>query len=311
MAPQARYWLLTIPFDKHPIQPSTKDDLVYIKGQQERGATGYHHWQLLAVFSKKLRTSAVKRYFCREAHCEPSRSEAANEYVWKEDTRVEGTQFEIGSLPLHRNNKNDWDKIYEDAKSGDIDNIPKDIVVRHYNSLKRIRVDNMQPCWRHDIKVTVYWGGTGIGKSRRAFHEAGDLGDVYIKDPNSKWWDGYRGQSSVIIDEFVGNIGISHLLRWFDRYPCNVETKGYSQPLLATTFYVTSNLSPRDWYPDAAMAHHDALSRRILEFHMMEPWVPLELDNILSPSNLTEDTEENVHTISDDDVDSLFSLLLT
>jgi len=33
-------------------------------------------------------------------HWELSRSDAAAEYVWKEDTRVPGTQFEFGSRPF-------------------------------------------------------------------------------------------------------------------------------------------------------------------------------------------------------------------
>jgi len=35
--------------------------------------------------------------------------------------------------------------------------------------------------------------------------------------------DGYRGQEHVVFDEFRGGIDISHVLRWFDRYPVIVE----------------------------------------------------------------------------------------
>lgn len=285
MVAQARYWLLTIPVAHLANEPELSGDLVYLKGQQEIGEGGLHHWQLLAVFSKKLRLAAVKRHFCPQAHCEPSRSEAANTYVWKDDTSVSGTRFEHGTLPISRARKTDWDAVYNSAVSGDINNIPKDILIRNYSAIKRIRVDNCQPPFRDNVIVNVYWGESGIGKTRRAWHEAGPVEDVYIKNPNTKWWDGYRGQKTVIIDEFVGRIDISYILTWFDRYPAMVEVKGYSTPLLATTFFITSNVDPRDWYTEINSAQRDGLMRRILITKMVFPWQPPRND--ISSSDLT------------------------
>ena len=53
------------------------------------------------------------------------------------------------------------------------------------------------------------------------------------KDPRTKFWDGYRNQENVVIDEFRGAIDIAHILRWFDRYPVIVEVKGSSVVLSA------------------------------------------------------------------------------
>lgn len=288
MVAQARYWLLTIPTLTYPNEPTLSGDLVYLKGQKEQGSeSGYEHWQVLAVFGKKQRLRGVKQHFCDTAHCEPSRSEAANEYVWKEDTRVPGTQFEHGALPISRARKADWDRVYSDAVAGEFNNIPKDILIRNYSAIKRIRVDNCQPPVRPDISVNVYWGESGIGKTRRAWHEAGAVEDVYIKNPNTKWWDGYRGQKTVIIDEFIGRIDISYILTWFDRYPALVEVKGYSTPLLATTFFVTSNVDPRDWYTEINSAQKDGLMRRLGITKMVFPWTPPREDELLPYPNLT------------------------
>jgi len=274
--PQARYWLLTIPVQHLATIPQPNNELVYVKGQQEIGAQGLHHWQALAVFSKKVRLATVKRNFCPQAHCEPSRSEAANEYVWKEETRVPDTQFELGQLPKSRARPADWDAVYNDAKAGQFDNIPKDILIRNYSSLKRIRVDNVIPPERENITVNVYWGKSGIGKTRRAWHEAKALTtDVYVKNPNTKWWDGYRGQQVVLIDEFVGRIDISYILKWLDRYPDIVEVKGYSTPLLATTFFITSNVDPTEWYNEINREQKNGLLRRLGNVgEMLEEWTP-------------------------------------
>ena len=130
---KARYWLLTIPHaDFTPFLPGS---LVYIRGQLERGEqTGYLHWQLLAVFPSQQRLAAVKRIFGPTVHAEPSRSDAADAYVWKPDTRVDGTQFELGTKPFHRNEAKDWEAIRCAAMSGRLDQIPPDVFVQHYRS---------------------------------------------------------------------------------------------------------------------------------------------------------------------------------
>ena len=57
------------------------------------------------------------------AHCEPSRSNAADAYVWKEETRVEGTQFELGERPFKRKSPTDWADIRDKALAGDLQSI--------------------------------------------------------------------------------------------------------------------------------------------------------------------------------------------
>jgi len=129
------------------------------------------------------------------------------------------------------------------------------------NKLRRIAGDYLAPV-AMERQIFVYWGVTGSGKSRRAWAEAGF--DAYPKDPRSKFWDGYRNHDHVVIDEFRGGIDISHVLRWFDRYPVLVEVKGSSTALCASKIWITSNLHPRDWYPDLDEETKNALIRRLV-----------------------------------------------
>lgn len=260
---QGVYWLLTIPHaDFLPYRP---ESVQYIRGQLEQGNnTEYLHWQLLVVFKKKCRLAAVKKCFGQSAHCELSRSTAADAYVWKDDTAIPNTRFELGDRKLKRNSDRDWDTIRQLAKSGNLEDVPADVYVRSYNNLKRIAVDHLMPVGI-DREVVVLWGRTGSGKSRRAWSEAGL--QAYPKDPRSKFWDGYRGQEHVVIDEFRGGIDIAHLLRWFDRYPVIVEVKGSSVVLCAKKIWITSNLSPDAWYPDIDAETLQALRRRINVTH--------------------------------------------
>jgi len=254
-----RYWMVRINRDKW--EPTLPDNCAYIRGQAEIGhETGYEHWQLLVVFRASTRLRMCKSTFCPQAHCELSRSAAADEYVWKDDTAVEGTRFELGSKPTKRNCKSDWDAVWAKAVEGDLLAIPAPIRIQHYRTLRTIRADYSSPL-AVERKIVVYHGPTGTGKSRRAWEEAG--WDAYPKDPRSKFWDGYRDQRNVVIDEFRGGIDIAHVLRWFDRYPVLVEIKGASTCLVAQNIWITSNLHPRDWYKELDYVSYLALERRL------------------------------------------------
>lgn len=275
MSLSGRYFILTIP--AHCYTPYLPPECCYIRGQLERGAGGFLHWQLLVVFPRTFRLSGVRRVF-GNVHCELTRSDAANEYVWKEATRVTGTQFELGTLPLKRNAKKDWEAIWNSAKSRDFDAIPPDVRIRSYAQLRRISYDHMAPIGM-ERECFVYWGATGTGKSRRAWAEASF--DAYPKgnffhlivDPRTKFWCGYNSHERVVIDEFRGGIDISHLLRWLDRYPVIVETKGGAVVLHAKSIWITSNVDPREWYPGLDCETLNALLRRLTITHFNGPLI--------------------------------------
>jgi len=276
--PKARYWLLTI---RHQdFLPYLPPGITYIKGQLEegtgggtstsgsmeqsgQGSGGFLHWQVLAVFANQVRLQSVRAIF-GDAHAEPTKSEAANDYVWKEETSVPGTRFQLGKLPFKRNSETDWDTVYELAKAGDIENpgIPSDVRIRNYHSLRAIAKDYCRPRARAIQEVNVFWGVTGSGKSHRAFIEAGE--EFYIKSASTKWWDGYRGEPNIIMDEFTGVIGIQHMLTWLDRYPCAAEIKGGQIPLKTVRWWIMSNIAPSEWYANTATSEQQAaLMRRL------------------------------------------------
>ena len=256
---QARYWLLTIPHAH--FTPFLPKGITYVRGQLERGGeTGYLHWQLVVHSASKLRLGGLKAIFGDHCHAEPTLSDAANDYVWKDESAIPETRFELGSLPHRRGVDKDWEAIRDSARSGELDAIPADVYLRYYNNLQKIAADNSKPL-AIEREVVCYWGPTGVGKSRKAWDEAGL--DAYPKDPRSKFWDGYRDHEHVVIDEFRGDIDISHILRWFDRYPVIVEVKGGSRVLKAKKIWITSNLHPVDWYPTLDRLTKDALTRRL------------------------------------------------
>lgn len=262
---QGIYWILTIPHEHYT--PYNPPGICYSKGQLEEGdsETAYVHWQFIIICRKKESIASLRRTY-GPYHAELTRSEAAEDYVWKEETRIEGTQFEIGERPFRRNQAKDWEEVWDQAVEGNITNIPADIRIRCYNTLKKIQCDYAKPV-AQERTCKVFWGPTHTGKSETAWEEAGE--DAYPKDPRTKFWCGYRGQENVVIDELRGDIDIGHLLRWLDRYPVIVETKGSALSLNARKFWITSNLHPRDWFPGLDEETKAALMRRldIIQFH--------------------------------------------
>ncbi|QXP07772.1 MAG: replication associated protein [Arizlama virus AZLM_610] len=271
-----KYWLITdfnaeINYDISVDDPDTADsfwkskDICWSRGQLEKCPdTERLHWQFVVCFNRKGRLSKVKTVLGREAHAELTRSDAAHGYVWKDETSV-GRRWEWGNLPIRRNNATDWQTVWDSAVDGKITDIAPQIRVCHYNSLRKIAMDNMKPVGI-EKEVKVLWGPTGVGKSRLAWDEAGL--DAYPKTPTTKFWDGYQGQEHVVIDEFFGQIEISHMLRWLDRYPVNIETKGSGTVLKAKKIWITSNLHPEEWYRLAPESQVQALLRRLNVIHM-------------------------------------------
>lgn len=120
-------------------------------------------------------------------------------------------------------------------------------VILDYYSVTRNRMHINRP-----ITVTWIFGETGVGKSKIARILAEKLsGSNYWCHMASslKWWDGYSGQETVIIDDFryscVAEIGgLSYLLRVLDRYEVKVEVKGGCRVILSTNYIITCPYPP-------------------------------------------------------------------
>lgn len=227
--------------------------------------SGYAHWQFTFVLKNKASLNAVKKFFPKTGHYELTRSSNVDAYVWKDETSA-GERFEFGSKPMRRNNKADWEEVRTSAIKGALSEIPADIYIRYYNSLRRIAADNLKPIGI-DKSVFVLWGPTATGKSHRAWAA---FPNAYSKDPRTKWWSGYRGEETVIIDEFRGGIDIAHMLRWFDKYPVQVETKGGAVALQCKMIILTSNLPVSSWYPECDSMTLTALYRRVKEITVLD-----------------------------------------
>lgn len=117
--------------------------------------------------------------------------------------------------------------------------------MKEYMDLKRRRL------FRTEMTTGVwYHGGTGVGKSHKAF-ENYDPETHYVHNATDKgWWDGYTGQPIVIFNEFRGEIPYKQMLELTDKWPINVPRRGREPtPFLAKHVIVTSALTIEGCYP--------------------------------------------------------------
>lgn len=267
-ATQSRWWIGTLNNPKVELMPYLESfQATYAIGQPETGKDGTYHYQFCLNFSAPKRLAAMKK-ICSQAHFEPCKSEEASvKYCSKDDTKS-GERIELGTCPFKRNDKRDWDRALTLAKEGKIDEIPADIQIRYYKNLKAIEADARKPQEStEETKGIWIYGKSGSGKSstaRKLFPEH------YIKAQN-KWWDGYKGQPYVILDDFDRNgEGLGHYLKtWADHYPCPLEIKGSSTQSNYIKFIITSQYKPYEIWDDSQLI--EAIQRR---FIMVKPTGP-------------------------------------
>lgn len=241
----------------------------YIIYGKEVGASGTPHLQGVVVFVNAKSEKAV-RSLLPGCHIEVVKDLLAAIKYCKKD----GDITERGIAPLSQKEKGDFEKerwlsIRLAAESGDYSTIDDKIRVIQARTLDYIYdqaqkkrklpdVDELDNHW--------YYGSSGTGKSRKA---RTDHPDAYIK-MNNKWWDGYAGQETVIIEDFnleQSKFLAHHLKIWSDHYPFPAEKKGGTIVIRPKRIIVTSNYSLEHCFSDDNTGALEPLSRRFKVKH--------------------------------------------
>lgn len=119
-------------------------------------------------------------------------------------------------------------------------------------------------------KPTVSWlyGPTGSGKTRYAVEHGGDR---YWISNDCKWFDGYCGQETAILDDIrASSYSFEFLLRLLDRYPVLVQVKGGFVVWEPKKIFITAPARPEEVFINHETGQTwdkiDQLIRRIDEF---------------------------------------------
>lgn len=241
---------------------------------REVGESGTPHLQGYIIFKSAYRFTTIKNRYLPRCHIEIAKGSAGCNRVY---CTKDGDYREYGEIPSSgiSNSRDELARRFSEECSNDriagvrrfAESYPGSWYFSGHNLLRNF-LSIQPPIERPEGSVLWLYGVPGIGKSKRA-HEMYPC--AYVKDPRTKWWNGYMLEKEVIIDDFgPGGIDINHLLRWFDRYKCAVENKGGMIPLYADKFVVTSNFHPRDCF--VLNTHHVNQSMAdIITYHSQLP----------------------------------------
>lgn len=97
-----------------------------------------------------------------------------------------------------------------------------------------------------------YYGDTGKGKSHYAFKDYSPATHFVVNGASLKnggFWCGYKGQETVILNEFRGDLPFGELMDLVDKWPKTVNVKcSQPVPFLAKKFIITTPVSPELTY---------------------------------------------------------------
>lgn len=248
----SRYWVFTLN-NPQPEEDPKEWGYHFLAYQLEKGTDGTLHYQGYITFKKNKRFSAMKKLNPR-AHWAMRRGshDQALAYVTKEETRQEGP-WVLGVAP-QQGKRTDLEKVKDDLDAGVS---MKEISEKHWGPwLKYHAAFEKYTTLRVDHRtakpiVTVHYGPPGVGKTTSVVEAIERDGlSYYIKDPTSKWWDGYENQDVVILEEFVGGIPYCTLKTLLDFVPTIVEVKNGHRKFTSKHVYIISNHAPHEWYDE-------------------------------------------------------------
>lgn len=223
-------------------------------------------------------------------------AEEAAAYCKKVESRANHTDagpHEFGELPAGQGHRSDLDTVVNLIKEGktvaEIAETAPQQYLRYHTGIEKMVQHRDKKRRTEKPKVTWYWGDSGVGKTRRAYEEAGD--NAYVKDASTKWWDGYAGETNIIIDDFKGFSGMTwgFFLRLLDRYTVGPSEKkgGHVDLNGIENIWVTSIHPPQHYVPLGEPAQQllrrlDSVEEILVEYSW--PPTPIQDPDAAGPS---------------------------
>lgn len=225
-------------------------------GHEVAPTTGTPHLQGYCELKKPVRKATMKDFFPRASlfHRKGTQKQAL-EYAQKGLKNI----FEIGT-PKKQGERVDLDGIRELALDAGMR------VITSCANMQQIRVAEKfltynEPERNEECNVIWVTGPSGSGKGLISRQVIAKDEDVYQKD-GTKWWDGYDGHQTIIIDDFRDSWwDLTFMLKLLDRYALRVEVKGGYRQIRATKIIVNSIKHPTECYLNTGECKNQLLRR--------------------------------------------------
>lgn len=264
---QSRKWLITI---NNPEEKGlTHDKLIEIM-KQFKSVTYYcmsdeigletetYHTHLFMYSPSGIRFTTVQNRLphCHIDYCKGT-AQQNRDYVFKEgkysgtdkeDTRVDGTQYEYGEIPIERQGRrNDIIDLFDMIAGGMTDYQILDTTPENMLNLNQIRQtrqvlrgEKFKNVFR-DLSVTYIYGSTGCGKTRYVMEKYG-YENVYRVTNYKHPFDQYKGEDVILFDEFRSSLPLADMLKYLDGYPVTLPCRFTDSYACFTKVYFTTNI---------------------------------------------------------------------
>lgn len=270
------------------------DHVVYGCYQKEIcPSTGKEHWQCYVEFKKSYDIQRCKNYIgyshkgrksgnpdekdCVLIKRQATDPQDAINYCMKPESAVPGTFEEFGD----RTCINDWGKKKKgnQGKREDLRELGRQVLAgvddldidpmywikysRGIEKLQSLMINQRRLTEYTHTDVVVVYGDAGVGKTRTIYELEG-INNCYKLERTGNdrlFFNGYKGEKVLILDDFYGWIKWGQLLNILDGYPQIIEVKNSYAHRAWNKVYITSNKPYEEWYP--RVPNIDALTRRI------------------------------------------------
>lgn len=224
---------------------SLEKNVVYLCYGHEIAESGTPHLQGYVELSNPQRFSWIKKRLTRAyiADRRGSRTQA-RDYCFKEcDKGFEYGKFVADNSGSRNDIRAIKRKIDENPHITELE-----LYEDHYGTMQRCSKGHLRYKFLKLLTIKMgpveciwIYGDSGAGKSR--FGEDA-FPDHYKKD-NTKWWDGYQGQETVLWQDYENKaVPYQTFLQWTDRYTKKGEVKGGYVALTYTRLIIDSSFAP-------------------------------------------------------------------
>lgn len=247
---------------------------VFVKGisyQSETGVGQTPHIQGYIEFTKVFTNNQAERLLGGRAWLANRKGNRDQAIAYTQKSSTFNGDLKFCNLSLNKGGQGCRNDLKALRKSLDDGTALKEISELHFREFllynRNIRdyiiLHHRPRDWK--MEVYVFWGDPGTGKTRKVFEYCKGERIFSVSPPNGDtvWWDGYDGETIILIDDFYGWLKWSFLLQLLDRYQFMVPIKGGFKCFMSKRIYFTSNVHPDHWYNYSEKIRKDALFRRI------------------------------------------------
>ncbi len=239
-----------------------------IVGREKAPTTGQLHFQGYLECKTTQRFAAIKRILGERCHVEVAKATHDQNVAY---CKKDGSWTQWGTPQPGQGARVDLLEIKQKMDEGmNLTGVSQAYFgqfLRYHRGFEKYQSLNARPSGRGGMSIKWFWGPTGSGKTSALTTNVDALGkDAYTlqTSPTGTWWNGYDGQSVVVMDELrAGWFPHSVLLRILDRSPYRVPCHGMSVSLCCEHMLISSSKHPRDLYVED---YGGQLMRRIRDY---------------------------------------------